>query len=135
MDLINQIDLRNFFQSSYIFETTPDAEGLYKYLSIVFALFVIIAFILIIRAKNKEKIFKNLDAKFINLLLFTGLIGIVLVFFRWQGIPYLGSRVMLLVLAFISLLWIGIIGWYKFRVLPKKIEENIKRKNFEKYLP
>ena len=132
---INFFDLKKLFDTGYIFESAPSAEGLYKYLAILFGLFIIFAFALIIKSKKQNEVLKKLYSKAINLLLLGGFFGLILVFFRWQGIPYLSSRLLLLVLFLIFLLWLLRIMWYKFKILPKEIEQYNKRKIFEKYLP
>lgn len=135
IDIISQINLSKLLEASYIFEKTPAAKGLYLYLAIVFGLLLVLALILIIQLKKKEKIYKKLHTKIINLLLFTGFLGLVLIFFRWQQIPYLGSRFFMLVLAGVVIIWLGVIYWYRFLILPKEIEKYEKQKIFEKYLP
>ena len=129
------INFNKLLVKSYILETTPPAVGLYKYLAIAFGIFILTAFILIVKSKNKEEIWKSLYAKIINLLIFSGAFGLMLIFFRFEGIPYLGSRLFLLVLLLGLIIWSATIIWYRFKILPKKIKEYQKRKAFEKYLP
>ena len=135
INFLSQINLGKLLKSDYIFETSPSATGLYQYLAIVFAVLILAAFVLIIKARKKEEIFKPLYAKIINLLFFTAFSGLILIFFRWQGIPYLGSRLLLVVLLAVVFVWSMIIVWYKFKILPRKIEKYQKQKIFEKYLP
>ncbi|KKQ18059.1 MAG: hypothetical protein US31_C0011G0041 [Berkelbacteria bacterium GW2011_GWA1_36_9] len=129
------INFNKLLAKSYILETTPSAVGLYRYLAIAFGIFILTAFILIVKSKNKEEIWKSLYAKIINLLIFSGAFGLMLIFFRFEGIPYLGSRLFLLVLLLGLIIWSATIIWYRFKILPKKIKEYQKRKAFEKYLP
>ncbi|MCL5406986.1 MAG: hypothetical protein M1429_00595 [Patescibacteria group bacterium] len=129
------INFEKFLTKSYIFEITPTTVGFYKYLAIVFGLFILTALILIVKSKRKEEIWKNLYVKIINLLLFGGAFGLILIFFRYEGIPYLGSRLFLLILLLSLTFWTMTIVWYRFKILPYKIKEHQKRKAFEKYLP
>jgi len=131
----NQLDIRKIFDPARILESTPNPEGLYQYLSIVFGLFLIIALIIILVTKKQKQIFRNYFNRIVNLLLFAGLAGLVLVFCRWQGIPYLGSRLMMYILILILIIWASYIIWYRLTVLPKKIAELKNKERFEKYLP
>lgn len=133
------MNIEKLLTKSYVFEVTPNAEGLYKYLAIVFGLFILTALVLIVKSKNPpaggEKIWKKFYAKIINLLLFGGAFGLILIFSRYEGISYLGSRLFLLILFLSLAFWAMIIIWYRFKILPKKIKELQKQKAFEKYLP
>ncbi|MFA6492717.1 MAG: hypothetical protein WCV58_01060 [Patescibacteria group bacterium] len=131
----NQIDFGKLIQKNYLFEATPTSDGLYKYLAIIFVVFILVGFTLIIKAKNIDKIYKNLYTKVINLSLFTGFLGLFLLFFRYEEISYIGSRFIFFVSMAAMVIWAITIIWYRFMILPKKIKEYEKKKNFEKYLP
>lgn len=135
IDFLDQIQPNKFFLKSYLFEVQPNSEGLYWYLSIIFVVFILAALILIVVSKKKDKIFKILYAKIINLLIFAGLVGLGLIFLRYEGIPYLGSRLFLLILLLTVIIWSIAIAWYRWKILPQKIKEEKKRQAFEKYLP
>lgn len=134
-DFIKNFVPKKLLEPGYIFEVSPSAEGLYRFLAILFGLMILLAFILIIKAKKQEEIFKKLYSKIINLLLFSGFFGLVLLFFRFEGIPYLGSRLLMLILFVVAFVWFLLICYYKFRILPREIENFKKQKIFEKYLP
>jgi hypothetical protein len=64
-----------------------------------------------------------------------GILGFVVLFFFYEGVPFLSARFWLLV-------WfIGLIAWkvyiliYLFRKIPQESRENKDKQNFEKYLP
>lgn len=132
---LSQFSPVKFFQPGYIFEITPPADGLYLYLGIMFVLALAWGMIIAVRAKKKEKIFRKLQFKVANLLIFFGVFGLLLTFFRFEGIAYLGSRLAMLFMLVISLGWGFGIGWYKFFSLPREREKYEKQKIFEKYLP
>lgn len=134
-DFLNLFAPEKLFQTSYLFEVTPNQEGLYKYLIFVFGALILAGLILIFKTKKQDKIWKKYFAKIINLYLVTGFIGLVLIFFRFEGIPYLGSRLFLLLLGLIAIIWLINIIWYRYKILPKKILDNEKEKIFNKYLP
>lgn len=135
INFLSQINPKKFLEPSYLFEAKPDPEGLYQYLGFIFGILIILALILIIKTKKKEEIWKSLDHKIINLLVFVGFAGFFLIFFRFEGISYLGSRLFLAILLLVAIIWVIAIVWYRFKILPKKIEEYQKKKIFEKYLP
>ena len=116
-------------------EVTPQADGLYQYLVVPFGLSVILTIIFSLKARRAEEVFKKVNWKLANLFAFIGFLGLALIFFRWQKIPYLGSRLLLLILVGISLIWVLNIIRYKLFVLPKEMEKFEKKKIFEKYLP
>lgn len=133
MNFLSQIDPKKLLQKDYIFQITPDTDGLYKYLAIIFGLMLVTAVILIFR-KPKE-IYRKLNSKLITLLLIIGFFGLVLIFFRFEAIPYLSSRLMLLILFLIFLIWGILIIYYRFMILPREIKKKKEKENFEKYLP
>lgn len=112
---------------------SPAAGGLYQYLAIVFGLMIILSVVLFL--KKPAEIYRKLYGKVISLFLIVGLIGIALIFFRFEAMPYLGSRLMFLVLIFVFLIWFGLIVYYRLIILPQEIRQKKEKENFEKYLP
>ncbi|OGD56464.1 hypothetical protein A2V71_03725 [Candidatus Berkelbacteria bacterium RBG_13_40_8] len=135
MNIINQIDFKKLFNLGYIFESSPASIGLYKYLAILFSLMIIGAVVIFFFNRKDKDNYKKLKNNFFNLFLTTGIIGVVLIFLRWQEVPYLGSRAMLLILLVAFIIWSFLIGYYGFFVLPKEIIKIKEKEHFEKYLP
>lgn len=135
MNIFSQINFSKFLDKSYVFETKPDSSGLYKYLLIVFVAFIIGAIVLIIKQRKMEKIYHKLYAKIISLFMFTSIAGFAYMFFRWQEIPYISSRITLIALLLTFIIWLALILLYKYLTLPKEIKEYKQNKIFEKYLP
>lgn len=136
MSILNQINLSKIFDPNLVFEATPAPGGLYLLSLIIYGLLIISAIILgVISRRNPQSIYKKLWRQFIYLMLFTGLLGPVLVFFRWQSIPYLGSRLMVLILWIIAIAWLTQIIIYRIWLLPKEIQKIKEKEKFEKYLP
>ncbi|MDD2807631.1 MAG: hypothetical protein PHW95_03890 [Patescibacteria group bacterium] len=73
--------------------------------------------------------------KFFNLFLTMGLIGFVYLFFAWQGVVLLSSRLVLLAWAIISVIWLLFILKYIIIEVPKTRKQLQARRQFEKYLP
>ncbi len=132
-NFLTQIDLRKLIQKDYLLEITPSTDGFFKYLVIIFGLFITVAVYLIIR--KPPEIYKKYFVKLINLFLVTGVVGLMLIFFRWQATPYMGSRVVFLSFLISIFVWLLFILWYRFFIFSKEIQEKIEKENFEKYLP
>lgn len=133
---MNQIiDFNKLVSIKRIFETTPSPQGNYLYLTAFFGAAIIAGIIFkIVLAKNTSK-YVRAYRKFFGLLLFIGISGLVMVFFRWQSIPYIGSRFALLVVALISLVWLLQILIYRFVSLPKQFRLKLEKEKLKKYLP
>ena len=129
------INFKNLISVDRIFEAKPSAQGEYVYMAIFFGLCLIGSFILGIMAKRNKKDSKKIQNRVVYLLLVTGIVGLVLIFFRWQSIPYLGGRFMFYLLAVMVVAWILQIVFYRFKVLPHERMKKQAKENFEKYLP
>ncbi len=82
-----------------------------------------------------DKLTASIWQKFGNLFLSLGLVGLVLLFFKQQRLPYLGMRFWLGLWALICLVWLGFILKYIFIEVPKKKEEKKKQEELRKYIP
>lgn len=130
---IDQIKIQKLFEKDYLFQASPTPTGLYLYIGIIFIIFIAIAIYL---AFNKKKdIYTKLRHKFIYILSSIGVIGLALLFFRYEGIAYLGSRIILITLLGVFIFWLLTIVYYRYIILPKEIRRKIAKDNFEKYLP
>jgi len=135
-NILNQIDLSKIFDPNLIFEASPDPQGFYLYIAIIYGLILVLAIILgVISRRNPQSVYKKLRSKTIYLMLFVGLVGLMLTFFRWQAIPYIGSRLMVLALWIVAIAWLVEIIWYWLFILPQQKKLQQEKENFEKYLP
>lgn len=135
-NFFSQIKIEKLFQVKYIFESTPSANGLYVYLLIVFAIFILLAVVLtIFYKKPRYLIYKRLKNYLFNFFLTCGLIGLGLMFFRFQQIPYFGSRLMFLLLFLTFIIWGGWILYFRLFIVLKVIKKEQEKENFSKYLP
>ncbi len=132
------IDFKQFFSTDYIFEKTPPFHRSFLYIVAIFVLFILLAFgsWFLLGQKNKKlPLYQPLQKGLFNLFFYTGLMGLILSFFRWQQLAYLGSRFFMIVL-FLAFFLFGLsILDYRFRMFPKLVKRYYERKNFEKYLP
>lgn len=133
MLILDQISPSKLIDKSYILDIKPTPNGYYQYLGIIFGLLLAAAIYLSLRKSGNS--FQKLRRKFVNLFLTIGLIGLTLIFFRFEGIAYLGSRLMIVILMLVFVLWLGVICWYRYYILPKELKEKLEKEKFEKYLP
>jgi hypothetical protein len=136
MNILSQIDLTKIFNPEFLFQASPDPGGLFLLTLVVYGLMIIGAIALgVVSRRNRGSKYRKLWRQFIYFMLTIGLIGPVLVFFRWQSIPYLGSRLVALALWIVALAWLLQIIFYWLFVLPQEVKAKIEKENFEKYLP
>lgn len=133
------IDLGKLVNWSYLFQSRPESNSeLILALAILFAAAIVgsgIIWIMLVRRERTNPMLEPIRQKLVNALFYTGFIGLLLVFFRWQGIPYFASRFWLLLWLIISIVWIGRIVYYLLKKFPKErslFEERLVR---ERYLP
>lgn len=135
-NIISQINISKLFQSSYIFKSSPPSDGLYVYLLIIFGIMLLLAVTTLFIYKNtKYKVYKRYKNYLFNLFLTCSLVGLGLIFSRFQQIPYLGSRLMFLLLLLVFIVWGGWIIYFKAFVMSKIIKKEQEKENFSKYLP
>ncbi len=138
MENLKQFDINKLFSLDYIFEKTPDATGTYKYLVFLFGFLILLSIAAWIgygRLKKKLPLWGKMQAKVFNLFFYLGITGLILIFFRWQSITYLGSRFFMILLALVFAIWGLYILYFRLKVLPKEIANLETRKKFEMYLP
>lgn len=64
-----------------------------------------------------------------------GILGLIYLFARHEGLPYLSARIVLLVVVAGLLTWFIYLAIWMARYIPKKREEEEKEEKFKKYLP
>jgi len=70
-----------------------------------------------------------------NMFITMGCVGFVYWFFAYEGAILLSARFWLLLWAAVICLWLGVIGYYRYGVVPKQRKEIQQKRQFEKYLP
>jgi hypothetical protein len=126
----------NFLNYKYWLNMRPTslAGGAQKYFIILVVLLFILTIIFsFLKARNKN-LYSRLLRKLYTFFLSNFIIGLFLLFFTYEMVPFLSSR-------FWFLLWgAGIIFWLYFIVkefirVPKIKQELEKEKEFKKYIP
>ena len=138
MEIINNFDPKKLFDPAYLFEKTPPADSSYRFLVFLFGFLVIIAIVSWFwyrRKFIKFPIYREIRSKLFNILFYPGVIGLFLIFCRWQAIPYLGSRFFLALLIIVFNIWLIYLLYFRLIIFPKEIKKQLKQENFKKYLP
>ena len=99
----------------------------------------LIVFSMIILASIAVKLFSGDDKKISNHffwpLMTSGIVGLIYLFARHEGLPWLSSGIVIFsvfVFFFASLVWNGV---WLFRYIPKIKKEKIVEERYKKYLP
>lgn len=128
------IDLKKLFDLKYIFDSNPGFNFKFTIPAlIIFGLMMAAAIILSWRIKQKR--LEKVKIGLIRLLATTGVFGLLLLFFRNQGIMFFSTRILWIILFLVFLFWLVRISWYILRVMPKEVRQEQKKNEFEKYLP
>lgn len=131
-------NFKQIFSASYIFDKAPPYQSNFLFIVAVFVLFIAVAFgawFWFERKRRHLALYRKMQKSIFNLFFYTGLAGLVLSFFHWQEIEYLGSRFFFLILFFVFIvIGLSIID-FRFRILPAEIKKYNQKKAFEKYLP
>lgn len=135
INFLKQIAPQKLLDGNYIFQATPNPEGMYKYLGIIFVLLIIAALALKIFFKSLNPVRKKIINKIIYFLLIIGLSGIFWIFFRFEQIAYIGSRLILIVIILAIIIWGLQICFYWLIYAPKEFSRIKQKESFEKYLP
>jgi len=131
--------MSNFFSFKFYFDTYPAAihpltfyiiTGLFL---LIFVLGLICAFF--ISKKKVDGITKKIYEKIANWGLWSGIIGLFILFLKYQRAPYLGMRVWSLLWILFTLVWLILIIKFYLKDVPKLKKQREQKKQFNKYLP
>ena len=131
-----QIDFTKLVQKSYLFEPNLPASieaGLY--LMIFFGACIVLAILLATLYRPHNYLNKNFKNRMGKMLCTCGLLGFVLLFFRWQTLSFLNLRIWLVGLLAFFVLWLGYNLFYYFIALPKQLSVYKRQVEFQSFLP
>lgn len=130
------IDFKKLIQPSYILDSQPRQFQFLLPAVIIFGAAVIASILIWIFLKTSKAPYKEkIKSAISNWLLWLGISGLILVFFRWQEIPYLSARILFEILFLVFLIWLGFILKYLIFNYKKDKDNFAERMRFEKYLP
>ncbi|MCR4279821.1 MAG: hypothetical protein NUV82_00135 [Candidatus Komeilibacteria bacterium] len=131
--------MSNWLQLEYLFSRSlPPIEAEVFNMGIGLYLIIFVAavvFALLRKKKNILNLYRRLWQKLSNWSFAFSIVGLLLLFFRHQMIPYLGMRGWTLIWWVFSLLWLLYILKYWLIEVPRQKEMLEARENFDKYLP
>lgn len=89
---------------------------------------------LLIRKNKKKGIYRKFWININNFFISNTIIGAFFWFFVYEEIPFLASRFWLLIWGAIMIFWL-ILAFKELKIIPKKKEEKMRQREFEKYIP
>jgi len=130
--------LKYFFDPHHLFSVRPGAmqARAVLILLVIFAGLIVAGIIIKTVGKKTPDILKvkGLERVF-HLTLTIGLLGLIYLFFAWQGIPLLAARFWLLIIIITMVVWLIFILKYLLVQAPKQRQTIKQKRQFEKYLP
>jgi len=130
--------LKHFFNPSHLFNLRPQAMEIKAIiiLAVIFGLTIIAGIVAkIMSSKIKDGLKLKAYRRMYHLGLSMGIIGLVYLFFAWQGVTLLSARFLILIWFIVLVVWIGFIVKYLIKDVPKLRNNIEKQRNFEKYIP
>jgi len=129
----------NWLKLDYLFTNymAPISSATFKLATIVYLLFFIAAIVFSFIRKGKEidKLYVRLFQRLGNWCFSLSIVGLLLMFFRHQLVPYLGMRAWSLLWWLICAIWMIYILKYLLVNIPKQKKKLKIKEEFEKYLP
>lgn len=129
-----------FLDIKYWFNPNPIALGpsLVGGMIFFFAWFLVGAVVCAIGARmlrDRDMLKADITSRFVWLLLTTGLLGLMFLFFSYEQIPLFGMRFWFLVTFIVFIIWLTRIAIYIARDVPALRETQKQREQIERYLP
>lgn len=126
----------NFLSLGYWFNTQPGAlvPGAMRLFSIFLVLLFALTFISYLRSKDKKCPYRRIWDKVFNFALANLGIGLVLLFFFYENIPYLSMRFLGLIWFILMIYW-GYCISKRLKEIPLLREKREKEKEYKKYIP
>lgn len=123
---------KDFFTTDYLFATqAPANQKLFLAVVGVFVLFIIISALIY----YNQNIHKGLKARLFNFFLTVGILGLVFSFFRYEAIPYIGARIVALLLLLATIIWYMVITVYTIAKMPGEVRVIKNHERYVQYLP
>lgn len=133
------LDFEKLIDPAWLFEKTPSFPFKFLLPLLIFFGLMFLAGILVplwISKKNKKTPpYQKLASKLQTPLIIFALIGFLILFFRWQAIPYLSTRILIIILLLSIIFWLTSFLQYIKRGFQKELglwQEELRKM---KYLP
>lgn len=128
-----------YFHYKFLFSLNPRfSNQAILYLLALFLLIILIGVLLYFIFNKKAKTlspYKILASRYLKICLTPAIIGLILIFFIWQQIPYLSVPILFMVdiLVFVVLIIYTVIFWHN--IIKKEVQKYKQQIRYEKYLP
>jgi hypothetical protein len=132
------IYFNEIFSKNYLFNPNPgELGGIFYILGICLGSIAIsiILWFLLTKIESKRSIYKKLKIKIFNPLFYLPIIGLFLIFFQWQQLPYLSFRIFMLLWIVGAILWAVFVILYILIRFPRQMREFSETEQLNKYLP
>ena len=123
---------RDYFTAKYFFETPPQASRLYIPLLIVFGLMIILAVVFKLFGKGETK---KISQRYFYPFLTCGILGLVYLFARYEGLPWLSVRFFLVAVLAVFAIWLIYNFVWIIKYLLVHTAAQKKNERYEQYLP
>lgn len=136
---VRWLDFQKIFSFKYLSDTALSfSSPLVALLGYIFLAIIIVGIIfnIVLGKKNKKMpVYSKISVHITNMTLWLGIIGLILVISRFQGINILSSRFLLFADLLALVIWTAWIVYYAVTKIPKMKKNYIKKQTKEKYLP
>lgn len=131
----NILNLKNLTDRTYLYESSEAKLNYWIYLVITLVIMIIISFYLNWKiSKTKQpKFYKSYLKRFYDSLLYFPLIFIILIFSRIGGIYPINIRILVVANAFIWLIWLAFLVYYRIVNIPSLWQKYYHHKREEEY--
>lgn len=127
--------MNNLINLSFWFDLRPPSLlPIFNYLFISFIILLILLMISSYQLKNKKKAYKGVLISLYNFSFSNTIIGLFLLFFNYQRVPFLGARFWLLFWFLLIIIWLYYI-YKKLKKVPEQREKLQAQEQYNKYLP
>ncbi len=127
--------MNNLLNLSFWFDLRPPAlMPLFNYLFLAFIILLIVLMIVSFKFKNKNKAYKGVLISLYNFSFTNAIIGLFLLFFNYQRVPFLAARFWFFLWAILILIWLFFV-YRKIKKIPAQREKILAQEKFNKYLP
>ncbi|MEI6498397.1 MAG: hypothetical protein WCO23_00335 [bacterium] len=126
------MNIQYIFSRAYLFDSIPPAQSRLTIFLLVFFIILILAYVyLLIQPKSLKKIYGRFQLP----CLIGGVLGLIYLLARHEGLVWLGSRFFLSMIALMLLIWIGIGTYWLLVHAPKHLTRVKNEEIYQKYLP
>jgi hypothetical protein len=127
--------MTNLLTLNYWFDLQPEALLPFAQKSLMWLVILLAAAALVIALiKNRSGVYRGFFKRLYSFCLTNALIGLLLIFFNYETVPFFSARFWLGLWALIMLIWLIVI-FKKLKTIPVIIKQKEQEQALKKYLP